>query len=166
MTVILPYCFLEELPGAAEICELTAGTEMTLYWFSLGSQLVCGAIQRHALKALLGQPSLHIKVCNRKRKRVQVTKKKRQCSLIRSNKNLENIVHFIRLCNFSQSLCHQKEIYGRQIIPHWPTGMFLFFVTPTLLHLKEDAKLGSHKIKTSLSFHIQSRNTFFLWVSL
>lgn len=30
-------------------------------------QLVCGAIQRHALRALLGQPPLHIKVCDRKR---------------------------------------------------------------------------------------------------
>lgn len=67
MTVILPCCFSEELLGAAEICELTAGTEVTPYWFALGSQLVCCVIQRHALKALLGQPSPHIKVCNRKK---------------------------------------------------------------------------------------------------
>lgn len=154
MTVIVPYCFLEELLGAAEICELTAGTEVALHWFALGSQLACRAIQRHALKALLGQPSPHIKICDRKKGNVYGWQEKRQSSLIRSNKNLENILHFIRLCNFSQSLCHEKEIYGRQIISYWPTGMFLRFVTPTLLHLKEDAKLESQKTRTSLSFCI------------
>lgn len=154
MTVIVLYCFLEELLGAAEIRELTSGTEVTLYWFALGSQLVCHAIQRHALKALLGQPSPHIKICNRKKGNVYGLQEKRQSSLIRSNKNLENILHFIRLCNWSQSLCHQKETYGRQIIPHSPTGMFLRFVMPTLLHLKEDAKLESQKTRTSLSFRI------------
>lgn len=127
MTVILPYCFLEELLGAAEFYELTAGTEVTLYWFALGSQLVCHVIQRHALKALVGQPSPHVKVCNRKKGNVYGLQKRTQFSLIRSNKNLENILRFIRLCNFSQSLCHQKEIYGRQIIPQGPTGMFLHF---------------------------------------
>lgn len=60
MTVILPYCFLEELLAAAEFYELTAGTEVTLCWFALGSQLVCHVIQRHALKALVGQPSPHV----------------------------------------------------------------------------------------------------------
>lgn len=80
--------------------------------------------------------------------------KKRQSSLIRNNKNLENILHFVRLCNFSQSLCHQKEIYGRQIIPCWPIGMFLCCVKPTLLHPKEDTKLGFHKTGTSLSFRV------------
>lgn len=77
MTVILPYCFLEELLGAAEICELTAGTEVTLYWFALGAQLVCRAFQRHPLKALLGQPSPHIKVCSRKKGNVYGIQKKR-----------------------------------------------------------------------------------------
>lgn len=152
MTVTLPYCFLEELVGAAEFYELTAGTEVTLCWFALGSQLVCHVIQRHALKALVGQPSPHVKICNRKKGNVYGLQKRRQFSLIRSNKNLENILCFIRLCNFSQSLCHQKEIYGRQIIPQGPTGMFLHFVRLTLLRSKEDVKLGSHQ--TSLSFCI------------
>lgn len=127
--------------------------EMRLCWFASGSQ-VYRVIERHTLKAVVGQPSPHIKILNSKvGNGYGLPEKKRQSSLIR-NKNLESVFHFIRLCNFNQSLRHiERRLMGGRLSHIGPRECsYTFSETPTLWHPKEDAKLWSQKTRTSLSF--------------